>query len=182
MTKPPPKPESPFDSRPRIARTPIHTRHRSAETPLHFHTSTPVPTDVESPGFGVTGQGLLANNGRGAAEILSLDNGVPNDYDKQSKTSGVGSSIPENDKGILGVEVVGQGLLRLDKQQAVIMFLVKLLLVSREMGLGQRKVHERQHGMRVLNNQEQLEMWKPILNDYFELERRHIFPRLMKNT
>ena len=37
---------------------------------------------------------------------------------------------------------------------------------------------QRHHGMRVLNNHEQLEMWKPILNDYFELERKHIFPRL----
>ena len=58
-------------------------------------------------------------------------------------------------------------------------------IVGREMGLRQRKVregiellHERHHGMRVLNNHEQLEMWKPILNDYFELVRKHIFRRI----
>ena len=58
-------------------------------------------------------------------------------------------------------------------------------IVDRETGLRQRKVREgieslreRHHGMRVLVNHDQLEMWKPILNDYFELERKHIFPRL----
>ena len=58
-------------------------------------------------------------------------------------------------------------------------------IVGRETVLRQRKVregieslHERHHGMRVLNSHGQLEMWKPILNDYFELERKHIFPRL----
>ena len=60
--------------------------------------------------------------------------------------------------------------------------------MGRETGLRQRKVREgieslreRHHGMRVLNTHEQLEMWKPILNDYFELERKH-FPALIINA
>ena len=33
--------------------------------------------------------------------------------------------------------------------------------------------------MRVLNNHEQLEMWKPIPNDYFELRKKTYFPALI---
>ena len=62
-------------------------------------------------------------------------------------------------------------------------------MVGRETGLRQRKVRERieslrerHHGMRVLNNHERLEMWKPILNDYFELKKKTHFPALIINV
>ena len=116
------KPESPFDSRPRIARTPIHSRRLSAETPLQLHRTTPLPSkfsDLDNSGLGVTGHGLLATQQGRVAENSSLANGVHNDDDKQSKTSGVGSSILGIEEDMLGierVEVVGQGLLRLGKQ------------------------------------------------------------------
>ena len=116
------KPESPFDSRPRIARTPIHSRRLSAENPLQLHRTTPLPSkfsDLDNSGLGVTGHGLLATQQGRVAENSSLANGVHNDDDKQSKTSGVGSSILGSEEDMLGierVEVVGQGLLRLGKQ------------------------------------------------------------------
>ncbi|KAJ7379835.1 hypothetical protein OS493_012584 [Desmophyllum pertusum] len=121
LSKLPTKPESPFDSKPRIARTPIHSRRVSAETPLQFQSSTPLPkrfSDMENPGLGVTGHGILATKGSRATENSPLENGVHYDEGTHSKTSGVGSSILGNEDmlGMQRVEVVGQGLLKLDKQ------------------------------------------------------------------
>ena len=93
----------------------------------------------------------------------------------QGKRSSAEQRMEKEDGGLTrhGVECTGN----IDWEGAKI--------VGRETGLRHRKVREgieslreRHHGMRVLNNHEQLEMWKPILNDYFELKRKHIFPRL----
>lgn len=113
------KPESPFDSKPRIARTPIHSRRLSAETPLQLHSPTPLPhkfSDVEGSGLGVTGHGLLSTTGR-TTEYSLLENGVHNDDDKYRSSSGVSGSFKGRDDvlGLGKVEVVGQGLLRMDK-------------------------------------------------------------------
>ncbi|KAL9952340.1 hypothetical protein ACROYT_G039583 [Oculina patagonica] len=120
LSKLPTKPESPFDSKPRIARTPLHSRRLSAETPLPLQSPTPLPnkSDLENPGLGVTGHGLLATKGGRATENSPIANGMHYDDDKHSKTSGMGSSISGNEDllGMQRVEVVGQGLLRLDKQ------------------------------------------------------------------
>ena len=74
---------------------------------------------MENPGLGVTGHGLLPAGGQKAVKVSPLENGVHDDDNKQSKTSRVGSSPSGNDEDMLGVEVVGQGLLRLDKQLEV---------------------------------------------------------------
>ena len=54
----------------------------------------------------------------------------------------------------------------------------KTVLRQKKGRKGIESLRERHYGIRILNNHDQLEMWKPILNDYFELERKHIFPRL----
>ena len=74
---------------------------------------------MENPGLGVTGHGLLPAGGQKPGKVSPLENGVHDDDNKQSKTSRVGSSPSGNDEDMLGVEVVGQGLLRLDKQLEV---------------------------------------------------------------
>ncbi|RMX50084.1 hypothetical protein pdam_00002933 [Pocillopora damicornis] len=122
LSKLPTKPESPFDSKPRIARTPIYFRRLSAETSLQLQSPTPLPhkfSDPDDAGLGVTGHGLLSTTVGRKTEYSPLENGVHNDDDdKHRRSSRVGSSFSGRDDnlGMGKVEVVGQGLLRLDKQ------------------------------------------------------------------